>query len=106
MQDARISNRLFYLSIPPNLFIHVAKCACMSASSSNGWTRVIVEKPFGRDSESSAALTRGLRQYLDEDQIFRYSYTLSKICSSKALSVFLFTMSVCNAELTIIWGRN
>lgn len=71
MQAGRLSNRLFYLSIPPNIFIDVVKCASMSASSSNGWTRVIVEKPFGRDSESSAALTRGFKQYLVEDQIFR-----------------------------------
>ena len=47
--------------------------ASAQASSANGWTRVIVEKPFGRDSESSAELTRCLKQYLAEDQIFRYT---------------------------------
>ena len=71
MQGPRGSNRLFYLSILPNIFMDVVKCASRSASSENGWTRVIVEKPFGRDSESSAALTKGLKQYLVEDQIFR-----------------------------------
>lgn len=71
VQAGRVANRLFYLSIPPNIFINVVKSASTSASSANGWTRVIVEKPFGRDSESSAALTRGLKQYLEEDQIFR-----------------------------------
>ncbi|KAL4276451.1 hypothetical protein AHAS_Ahas20G0208500 [Arachis hypogaea] len=50
---------------------HIAESASSSASSGNGWTRVIVEKPFGRDSESSAALTKSLKQYLREDQIFR-----------------------------------
>ena len=72
LQGSRVSNRLFYLSIPPNIFLDVVKCASKSTSSVNGWTRVIVEKPFGRDSESSAALTRGLKQYLVEDQIFRW----------------------------------
>ncbi|KAI4336551.1 hypothetical protein L6164_015065 [Bauhinia variegata] len=72
-EGGRISNRLFYLSIPPNIFTNAVKSASLSASSSNGWTRVIVEKPFGRDSESSAALTRSLKQYLTEDQIFRSS---------------------------------
>ncbi|XP_047147242.1 glucose-6-phosphate 1-dehydrogenase, chloroplastic-like isoform X2 [Vigna umbellata] len=71
-EGGRTSNRLFYLSIPPNIFIDAVKCASLSASSGNGWTRVIVEKPFGRDSESSAALTKSLKQYLTEDQIFRY----------------------------------
>ena len=71
LQAGRVANRLFYLSIPPNIFIDAVRCASSSASSTSGWTRVIVEKPFGRDSESSAALTRGLKQYLKEDQIFR-----------------------------------
>ena len=66
-------NRLFYLSIPPNIFVDVVRCASHRASSEKGWTRVIVEKPFGRDSESSRELTRSLKQYLTEDQIFRFS---------------------------------
>jgi glucose-6-phosphate 1-dehydrogenase len=71
-EGGRLSNRLFYLSIPPNIFVDAVKCASSSASSVNGWTRVIVEKPFGRDSKTSAALTKSLKQYLEEDQIFRW----------------------------------
>ena len=71
-QGGRLSNRLFYLSIPPNIFVDAVKCASSSASSVSGWTRVIVEKPFGRDSKTSAALTKSLKQYLEEDQIFRW----------------------------------
>lgn len=66
-----MAHRLFYLSVPPNIFVNVVKCASLRASSTNGWTRVIVEKPFGRDSESSGELTRCLKRYLAEDQIFR-----------------------------------
>ena len=69
-QGSRLANRLFYLSIPPNIFIDVARCASRT-STANGWTRVIVEKPFGRDYESSAQLTNGLKQYLTEEQIYR-----------------------------------
>ena len=68
----KLSNRLFYLSIPPNIFVEVAKFASLRASSATGWTRVIVEKPFGRASVSSGELTRSLKQYLREDQIFRF----------------------------------
>ncbi|KAL0445027.1 UNVERIFIED_CONTAM: Glucose-6-phosphate 1-dehydrogenase, chloroplastic [Sesamum latifolium] len=57
-EGGRLSNRLFYLSIPPNIFVDVVRCASTKASSTSGWTRVIVEKPFGRDSESSNELTR------------------------------------------------
>lgn len=62
---------MFYLSIPPNIFVDVVRCASLKASSTSGWTRVIVEKPFGRDLESSSELTRCLKKYLTEEQIFR-----------------------------------
>jgi glucose-6-phosphate 1-dehydrogenase len=41
-----------------------------------GWTRVIVEKPFGRDSDSSRELGRGLAKHLNEDQIYRIDHYL------------------------------
>ncbi|KAL2938574.1 Glucose-6-phosphate 1-dehydrogenase chloroplastic [Bienertia sinuspersici] len=76
--DGRLPNRLFYLSIPPNIFVDAVRCASHRASSERGWTRVIVEKPFGRDSGSSRELTRSLKQYLTEDQIFRIDHYLGK----------------------------
>ncbi|CAN1295127.1 Glucose-6-phosphate 1-dehydrogenase, chloroplastic [Linum perenne] len=96
----RVSNRLFYLSIPPNIFIDAVKCASSSASAANGWTRVIVEKPFGRDSESSAALTRSLKQYLTEDQIFRIDHYLGKELVEN-LSVLRFS----NLIFEPLWSR-
>ncbi|KVH97881.1 hypothetical protein Ccrd_000006 [Cynara cardunculus var. scolymus] len=99
-EAGRVANRLFYLSIPPNIFIDAVKCASCSASSANGWTRVIVEKPFGRDSESSAALTRSLKQYLDEDQIFRIDHYLGKELVEN-LSVLRFS----NLIFEPLWSR-
>ncbi|CAN6810911.1 unnamed protein product [Brassica oleracea] len=96
----RISNRLFYLSIPPNIFVDAVKCASSSASSVNGWTRVIVEKPFGRDSETSAALTKSLKQYLEEDQIFRIDHYLGKELVEN-LSVLRFS----NLIFEPLWSR-
>ncbi|KAJ9709904.1 hypothetical protein PVL29_001406 [Vitis rotundifolia] len=99
-EAGRVSNRLFYLSIPPNIFIDAVKCASLSASSANGWTRVIVEKPFGRDSESSAALTNDLKQYLAEDQIFRIDHYLGKELVEN-LSVLRFS----NLIFEPLWSR-
>ncbi|OAY34267.1 hypothetical protein MANES_12G007900v8 [Manihot esculenta] len=99
-EGGRLSNRLFYLSIPPNIFIDAVRCASMSASSANGWTRVIVEKPFGRDSESSAALTKALKQYLEEDQIFRIDHYLGKELVEN-LSVLRFS----NLIFEPLWSR-
>ncbi|GFS33939.1 glucose-6-phosphate dehydrogenase 2 [Actinidia rufa] len=99
-EGGRISNRLFYLSIPPNIFTAAVRCASLSASSANGWTRVIVEKPFGRDSESSAALTNALKQYLEEDQIFRIDHYLGKELVEN-LSVLRFS----NLIFEPLWSR-
>ena len=43
-----------------------------------GWTRVIVEKPFGRDSESFRQLSADLYEHLTEDQMFRIDHYLGK----------------------------
>ncbi|KAA3474753.1 glucose-6-phosphate 1-dehydrogenase, chloroplastic-like [Gossypium australe] len=100
-EAGKLSNRLFYLSIPPNIFVDVVRCASMKASSANGWTRVIVEKPFGRDSESSAELTRCLKKYLTEDQIFRIDHYLGKELVEN-LSVLRFS----NLIFEPLWSRN
>ncbi|XP_047960653.1 glucose-6-phosphate 1-dehydrogenase, chloroplastic-like [Salvia hispanica] len=99
-EAGRVSNRLFYLSIPPNIFVDAVKCASLSATASAGWTRVIVEKPFGRDSESSAALTKSLKQYLTEDQIFRIDHYLGKELVEN-LSVLRFS----NLIFEPLWSR-
>jgi glucose-6-phosphate 1-dehydrogenase len=71
-------NRMFFLSIPPNVFVSAAGGAADYCSSKNGWTRVIVEKPFGRDSESSKELSAGLAKHLKEDQTYRIDHYLGK----------------------------
>ncbi|XP_006586415.2 glucose-6-phosphate 1-dehydrogenase 1, chloroplastic [Glycine max] len=100
-EGGKLSNRLFYLSIPPNIFVDVVRCASLKASSKDGWTRVIVEKPFGRDSESSSELTKSLKQHLTEDQIFRIDHYLGKELVEN-LSVLRFS----NLDFEPLWSRN
>jgi len=72
------ANRLFYLALPPSVFkdiTSVIKASCMSPS---GWTRVIVEKPFGKDSASSAELSSHLMQLFSEEQLYRIDHYLGK----------------------------
>ncbi|KAJ4844625.1 Glucose-6-phosphate 1-dehydrogenase 1, chloroplastic [Turnera subulata] len=99
-EAGKLSNRLFYLSVPPNIFVDVVRGASLRASSVYGWTRVIVEKPFGRDSESSGELTRCLKQYLSEDQIFRIDHYLGKELVEN-LSVLRFS----NLVFEPLWSR-
>ncbi|XP_071698587.1 glucose-6-phosphate 1-dehydrogenase, chloroplastic-like isoform X2 [Rutidosis leptorrhynchoides] len=100
-EGGKLSNRLFYLSIPPNIFVDAVRSASGKASSKTGWTRVIVEKPFGRDAESSAELTKNLKLYLHEDQIFRIDHYLGKELVEN-LSVLRFS----NLVFEPLWSRN
>ncbi|TVU46577.1 hypothetical protein EJB05_06119 [Eragrostis curvula] len=100
-EAGKVPNRLFYLSIPPNIFVDVVRSASRTASSSSGWTRFIVEKPFGRDSESSGELTRSLKKYLAEEQIFRIDHYLGKELVEN-LSVLRFS----NLVFEPLWSRN
>lgn len=100
-EAGKLPNRLFYLSIPPNIFVDVVRSASRTASSPSGWTRFIVEKPFGRDYESSGELTRSLKMYLAEEQIFRIDHYLGKELVEN-LSVLRFS----NLVFQPLWSRD
>uniref|UniRef100_A0A7S3VJR9 Glucose-6-phosphate 1-dehydrogenase n=1 Tax=Dunaliella tertiolecta TaxID=3047 RepID=A0A7S3VJR9_DUNTE len=95
-----VANRMFFLSIPPNVFVQAAGGAADNCSSPTGWTRVIVEKPFGRDSASSAELGRGLARHLTEDQIYRIDHYLGKELIEN-LTVLRFS----NLVFEPLWSR-
>ena len=76
--DKKTSNRIFYFAIPPNVFIPTARSIRAAALTRTGWNRVIVEKPFGRDSESSAELGRDLGPLFSEEEIYRIDHYLGK----------------------------
>jgi glucose-6-phosphate 1-dehydrogenase len=59
------------------VLLEVASCVAKNAQSATGWTRMIIEKPFGYDAHSSALETKGLLAYLNEDQIYRWSFRVS-----------------------------
>ena len=80
------ANRLFYLAVPPNLYNNISNMLGSSGLSSvytglfekNNWTRIVVEKPFGRDLETAKALNRSLKRSFKEDQIYRIDHYLAK----------------------------
>ena len=66
------ANRVFYLSIPPTLFVSAAKAVRDASGPSNtggGWTRIVIEKPFGHDLTSSRQLRCQLSVLFDEQQV-------------------------------------
>ncbi|KAI3438309.1 hypothetical protein D9Q98_000743 [Chlorella vulgaris] len=94
------ADRMFYLSIPPNIFTTVAACASKAASSKCGWTRMIVEKPFGKDSESFQELSAALYEHLREDQIYRIDHYLGK-----ELIENLTVLRFANLVFEPLWSR-
>lgn len=62
-------DRLFYLAVPPDVFNVAVKTAREVCWSSNGWNRVVVEKPFGRDFDSAMDLASNLLKVLNEDEV-------------------------------------
>lgn len=77
------SNKLFHLSIPPSLyesiFDHLANSGLtVPCGGDEGWTRVLVEKPFGSDVETAKNLDKKLGKLFNESQIFRIDHYLAK----------------------------
>ena len=76
----RQRNRLMYLAIPPEQYESVVgNLGAAGLTKSEGtWTRVIIEKPFGYDLETSRHLNDSLMTWLSEDQIYRIDHYLGK----------------------------
>ncbi len=75
MQPGRI--RAYYFSVAPNLFGDLAE-RLQSHGMADDQSRIVVEKPFGRDLASARALNHALAQHFNETQIYRIDHYLGK----------------------------
>ncbi|PLT33101.1 glucose-6-phosphate dehydrogenase [Bacillus sp. V5-8f] len=72
-------NRMFYLSVAPEFFDLIAlNIKDSGLGSTNGWKRLIIEKPFGHDLKSARELNEKLSKAFDEEEIYRIDHYLGK----------------------------
>jgi glucose-6-phosphate 1-dehydrogenase len=73
------SNILFYLSTQPSQYAQIAEgIGAAKLAKGEGWRRIIIEKPFGRDLTSARELNARLQKVFDESQIYRIDHYLGK----------------------------
>jgi glucose-6-phosphate 1-dehydrogenase len=75
-------NYLFYVSTPPNVFpaivTNLGAAGLGRREEGGGWSRVVIEKPFGHDLASAKQLNQLVQQVFNEHQIFRIDHYLGK----------------------------
>jgi glucose-6-phosphate 1-dehydrogenase len=92
-------NRVYYLAIPPSVFPTVVD-ALGRRRSAEGWTRLIVEKPFGHDLESADELNAAIQEHFTEDEVFRIDHYLGKETVQNMLA-----LRFANGIFEPIWNR-
>lgn len=100
------ANKIFYLAVPPEyyktIFHHLSDSHLASGHSEEaGWTRVIVEKPFGKDLKTAEKLDSLLGKLFKEDQVYRIDHYLGK---ETVQNILAFRFS--NSFLEHAWNNN
>jgi glucose-6-phosphate 1-dehydrogenase len=93
-------NRLFYLATPPAAYAPIVGSIGKHGLRGSGWSRVVIEKPFGRDLASATELTRVVHEVFREDEVFRIDHYLGKETVQNIL-----VLRFANGIFEPIWNR-
>lgn len=99
--------RFFYLATPPQNyetilgFLSLTKLSEGCGQGSSKWTRIIIEKPFGKDLETAQMLDKKLSQIFEERQIFRVDHYLGK---ETVQNIIAFRFA--NGIFEPVWNKN
>lgn len=107
-RDSRALNRVYYLATPPAAFGPIIRA--LSEQGLNhpnrahpnraAESRIVIEKPFGHDLESAAALQREVDEAFDEGQVYRIDHFLAKETVQNLLA-----LRFANAIFEPVWNR-
>jgi glucose-6-phosphate 1-dehydrogenase len=95
-------NRLYYLSTPPSQYTDIIQRLGAAGLNRNrkGWTRIIIEKPFGHDLATARELNRQVGKVFKEDQIYRIDHYLGK---ETVQNILVFRLA--NGIFEPVWNR-
>jgi glucose-6-phosphate 1-dehydrogenase len=98
-------NRLFYVATPPEVYPTIIeqlhKAGLAKNPNGKSWTRIIIEKPFGRDLASARELNHKVLTAFDESQVYRIDHYLGKDTVQN-----LMVLRFGNGIFEPLWNRN
>jgi glucose-6-phosphate 1-dehydrogenase len=104
-QEAGPANRLYYLATAPHLYEpainNLAAANMVREHEDEGYRRIVIEKPFGRDLASAQALNTTIHHCFEEHQVYRIDHYLGK---ETAQNILFFRFG--NTVFETVWNRN
>jgi glucose-6-phosphate 1-dehydrogenase len=98
-QQGTMGNRVYYFAVPPSA-IGTLVTEIAERRSSEGWVRLVIEKPFGHDLQSARELNALLQEHFSENEVFRIDHYLGKETVQNMLA-----LRFANGIFEPIWNR-
>ncbi|KAJ2884544.1 Glucose-6-phosphate 1-dehydrogenase, partial [Coemansia aciculifera] len=98
-EDERV--HIYYLALPPSVFVSVGTQIRHNVYDGSCTNRVVIEKPFGHDLESSRELSREIGALFAEDEIYRIDHYLGKEMVKNILA-----LRFANVFYEAVWNRH